>query len=273
MPYIKGASDNDIYVKDWGEGRPLLLIHGWPLNADSWEYQAVRIAEEGYRVIAYDRRGFGRSAQPWDGYNYDTMSDDTASIINALGLSDVTIAGFSMGGGEVAKYMSRHGGEHVVKAALISSIAPFMLKTDDNPDGAPADIFEGMKDGLRKDRQAFLQDFFKDFYGQGSKAGGVSDAVLHWSWQMAMMASPKATLDCVDAFGTTDLRPDMDAFRVPTLIIHGTGDETVPIDPTARTADKLIKQSVLKEYDGAPHGLTATHSDELTKDLLEFLKA
>ena len=271
MPYITGANDTQLYVKDWGEGRPVVLIHGWPLNADSWEYQAVKLAEAGYRVIAYDRRGFGRSEQPWKGYEYDTMSDDLAAVIKTLGLKDALIAGFSMGGGEVARYMSRHDGKGVAQAALISSIAPYMLKTDDNPDGAPADVFAGMKDGLRKDRQQFLMDFFESFYGQGTK--GVSDAVLRWSWQMAMMGSPKATLDCVDAFGKTDLRPDMSAFDVPTLVVHGTGDETVPIDPTGRAAAKMIKSSTLKEYDGAPHGLTATHADQLANDFLSFLKS
>ena len=150
MPYIKGANDTDIYVKDWGDGRPVVLIHGWPLNADSWEYQAVKIAEAGYRVIAYDRRGFGRSEQPWDGYEYDTMSDDLAAIIRELGLKDALLAGFSMAGGEVCRYMSRHDGKGIAKAALISSIAPYMLQTDDNPDGAPIDVFEGMKAQLRQ---------------------------------------------------------------------------------------------------------------------------
>ncbi|WP_300378218.1 alpha/beta hydrolase [Henriciella sp.] len=273
MPYIKGANDTEIYVKDWGDGRPIVLIHGWPLNADSWEYQAVKLAEEGFRVVSYDRRGFGRSAQPWGGYDYDTMSDDLAAVISSLGLKDATIAGFSMAGGEVSKYMSRHDGKNVKKAALISSIAPYMLQTDDNPDGAPGDVFEGIKDGLRKDRQDFLRNFFNDFYGQGTDAGGVSQAQLDWTWGMAMLASPKATLDCVDAFGRTDLRPDMEAFDVPTLVIHGTGDQTVPIDPTARKAAELIKDATLKEYEGAPHGLTATHADKLTGDLLELLKA
>ena len=272
MPYIQGANDTNIYVKDWGEGRPLVLVHGWPLNADSWEYQAVKIAEAGYRVVAYDRRGFGRSEQPWDGYNYDTMSDDLAAVIKQLGLKDATIAGFSMGGGEIAKYMSRHKGKHVKQAALISSIAPYMLQTDDNPDGAPASVFAGMKEGLRKDRQDFLKNFFNDFYGQGTVAGGVSDVAHHWTCAIATRPSTKATLDCVDAFGKTDLRPDMAAFDVPTLIIHGTGDQTVPIDPTARAAAKLIEDATLKEYDGAPHGLTATHADQLTSDLLAFLK-
>ena len=273
MPYIKGANDTDIYVKDWGEGRPVILIHGWPLNADSWEYQAVKLAEAGYRVISYDRRGFGRSEQPWGGYDYDTMSDDLAAIIRTLGLKDVTLAGFSMAGGEVCRYMSRHDGKGVKQAALIASIAPYMLQTDDNPDGAPIDVFEGIKAELRQNRQQFLAGFFKDFYGNGTEGGGVSDETLHWSWQMAMMASPKATLDCVDAFGKTDLRPDFDAMDVPLLVVHGTGDQTVPIDATGRQAAKLAKNATLKEYDGAPHGLTATHAGKLVTDLTEFLKA
>ena len=273
MPYIKGANDTDIYVKDWGEGPPIVLIHGWPLNADSWEYQAVKLAEAGYRVVSYDRRGFGRSEQPWSGYDYDTMSDDLAAIVSTLGLKDATLAGFSMAGGEVCRYMSRHDGKGVKKVALIASIAPYMLQTDDNPDGAPIDVFEGIKAELRQNRQQFLAGFFKDFYGVGTEGGGVSPEVIDWSWQMAMMASPKATLDCVDAFGKTDLRPDMDAMDVPLLVIHGTGDQTVPIDATGRQAAKLAKNAELKEYPGAPHGLTATHAGQLVTDLTEFMKA
>lgn len=273
MPFIKGANDTDIYVKDWGEGRPVILIHGWPLNADSWEYQAVKLAEAGYRVISYDRRGFGRSEQPWSGYDYDTMSDDLAAIINTLGLKDVTLAGFSMAGGEVCRYMSRHDGKGVKQATLIASIAPYMLQAADNPDGAPIDVFEGIKAELRQNRQQFLANFFKDFYGNGTEGGGVSDEVLHWSWQMAMMASPKATLDCVDAFGKTDLRPDFEAMTVPLLVVHGTGDQTVPIDATGRQAAKLAKDARLEEYEGAPHGLTATHAGKLVSDLEAFLRS
>ncbi|SHJ12643.1 alpha/beta fold hydrolase [Wenxinia saemankumensis] len=271
MPIVTTTDGVDLYVRDWGQGRPVVLIHGWPLNADSWEHQALGLAEAGFRVISYDRRGFGRSGQPWGGYDYDTMSDDLAAVISTLGLSDAAIAGFSMGGGEVARYMSRHEGKGVAQAALISSIAPYMLQTDDH-DGVPEDVFAGMKEGLRKDRAAFLQDFFKDFYGQGTGAGGVSEAVLHWTWSMAMMASPKATLDCVDAFGKTDLRDDMGAFDVPTLVIHGTDDQTVPIDSAGRAAAKAVKGATLKEYAGAPHGLTATEPDRVTQDLLDFLR-
>ena len=272
MPIIETADRTQLYVKDWGEGRPVVLIHGWPLSADSWEHQALALAEGGFRVVSYDRRGFGRSGQPWDGYDYDTLSDDLAAVIDGLGLTDATIAGFSMGGGEVARYMSRHGGRGVKQAALISSIAPFMRKTSDNPDGVPDDVLNGIADSLKKDRQGFLMDFFKDFYGEGTPAGGVSDAVRHWSWMMAMQGSPRATLKCAEAFGMTDLRPDMAAFGVPTLVVHGTGDKTVPIDATGRQAAKAIPQAQLKEYEGAPHGLTATHADQLSQDLLAFLR-
>ncbi|EKE45886.1 non-heme chloroperoxidase [Oceaniovalibus guishaninsula JLT2003] len=272
MPIVTTNDGTELYVKDWGQGRPVVLVHGWPLNADSWEHQALHLATNGCRVIAYDRRGFGRSGQPWTGYDYDTLADDLACVIDALGLRDATLAGFSMGGGEVARYMSRHDGRGVAKAALISSVVPFMLKTGDNPDGVDGDVFDGMKDGLRKDRPQFIRDFLEGFYGNGTEAGGVSDGVLHWAWAMAMQASPKATIDCVDAFGRTDFRPDLAAFDLPVLVVHGTGDETVPIDPSGRAAARSIADGTLKEYEGAPHGLTATHADRLSRDLLEFVQ-
>ncbi|RVV99344.1 alpha/beta hydrolase [Mesobaculum littorinae] len=272
MPIVKSTDGTELYVKDWGSGRPVVLIHGWPLNADSWEAQSLALARGGYRVVSYDRRGFGRSGQPWEGYDYDRMADDLSSVINALGLRDASLVGFSMGGGEVARYMSRHGGERVAQSALISSVAPYMLKSDDNADGVPGEVLDSMKAGIENDRAAFFTEFFKDFYGAGTPGGGVSEALRHWAWSMAMMASPKATLDCVDAFGRTDMRGDMAAFTVPTLVVHGTGDATVPIDPSGRQAAKLAPQAELREYDGAPHGLTATHADQLNKDLLAFLK-
>lgn len=273
MPYVTAADGTELYVKDWGSGRPVVLIHGWPLNADSWEHQALALAEAGYRVVAYDRRGFGRSAQPFHGYDYDTLSDDLGKVMQALDLRDAAVAGFSMGGGEVARYMSRHGGDRVSQAMLISSIAPFMKQTDDNPDGVPGDVFEEMKSGVRTDRQAFLEGFFNDFYGEGSEGGGVSDAVRHWTWSMAMMGSVKATLGCIDAFGQTDLRPDMAAFKVPTLVLHGTNDQIVPIAPSGRQAAKMIDGAELREIDGAPHGMTATHASRVTEAMLSFLKS
>ncbi len=277
MPMITAQDGTPLFVKDWGDvvstGPTIILIHGWPLNSDSWEYQAVRLAEEGYRVISYDRRGFGRSGQPWSGYDYDMLSDDLAAVIESLGLSDVTLVGFSMAGGEILRFMNRHNGHKVARVALVSSIAPFLLKTDDNPNGAPGEVFDGMKESLRKDRQGFLQEFFKDFYGQGTEGGGVSQGQLDWSFQMAMMASPKATLDCVDAFGRPDLRGDLEFMTKPTLVIHGTADATVPIEPTAHQVVKHVEGATLKEYEGAPHGIPATHADRLFDDLLEFIKS
>ena len=270
--YITTPDNTKLYVKDWGEGRPVILIHGWPLSADSWDDQAMTIADAGFRAIAYDRRGFGRSDQPWNGYNYDTLADDLATVMEETGATDATLVGFSMGGGEVARYMSRHNGENVSKAALVSSVVPYMLKTDDNPDGVEQATFDEMTEGMKKDRPYFFSSFFKDFYGVGMLSHPVSDEFLAWSRSVAMQASLKSTLDCAAAFATTDFRPDLAAFSVPTLIIHGTGDETVPIEASARLAAKGIANAKLLEYEGAPHGLFATHKQQLTDDLLAFLQ-
>lgn len=271
MPFIPAADGTNLYYTDWGKGRPVVLIHGWPLAGPSWSAQATALVEAGYRVVAYDRRGFGQSDQPWDGYDYDTFADDLAAIMQSLKLTDAALIGFSMGGGEIARYASRHDNAGVSGAVFVSSVAPGLLQGPQNPNGAPASVFEEMKAGIRKDRAAFFEDFFKSFYGQGTREGGVSDGVLRWSWNMAMQASLKATLDCVDAFGTTDFTADMAAIRVPTLAIHGTKDTTVPIAPTAHRLVTMIPGAELIEYDGAPHGLPATHQDRLTKDLLAFL--
>jgi non-heme chloroperoxidase len=271
MGYITTRDDTKLYVKDWGTGRPVILMHGWPLSADSWDDQAVAIAEAGFRAIAYDRRGFGRSDQPWGGYDYDTLADDLAAVIEETAARDATIVGFSMGGGEVARYMSRHGGKNVAQAVLVSSVVPYMLRTADNPEGVPQATFDQMTEGMKQDRAHFFAGFFKDFYGVGLVSQPVSDEVLEWSRNVSMQAGLKATLDCAEAFATTDFRPDLAAFSVPTLIIHGTADQTVPIDATGREAARGIPQAKLIEYDGAPHGLFATHKERLTKDLLAFL--
>ena len=272
MPYVKTRDGTDIYVKDWGSGRPVILIHGWPLSADSWDPQAVALAEAGYRAIAYDRRGFGRSGQPWSGYDYDTLSDDLADVMQAAGVEgDATLVGFSMGGGEVARYMSRHGGKGISSAVLVGSVVPYMLKTDDNPHGVPQDALEQIAAGIKEDRPDFFRTFLKDFFGVGYVTSPVSDATLDWAWRLAMQASLRSTLACAESFSFTDFRPDLPAFNVPTLVIHGTGDKTVPIDATGRAAAAGIAQSQLVEYDGAPHGLFVTESDRLTKDLLTFL--
>ncbi len=272
MGFIRTKDGARIYLKDWGEGRPVILIHGWPLCADSWDSHALAFAEAGYRVIAYDRRGFGRSEQTWLGYDYDTLSDDLADVMRETGAKDVTIVGFSMGGGEVARYMSRHHGANVVQAALVSSVVPFMLKTNDNPNGVDQQVFDQMNAAIKEDRPGFYGDFFKDFYGVGIISKPVSDECLQWTRSMAMMGSLKATLDCVKAFGTTDFRDDLSSFQVPTLVVHGTADKTVPIDASGRPAAKGISNSTLKEYEGAPHGLNVTHQQQLTDDLLRFLK-
>lgn len=270
MPSIMTRCGTEIYIKDWGVGRPLVLIHGWPLSADSWDDVAVPLANAGFRIIAYDRRGFGRSSQPWDGYNYDTLSDDLADVMAKSQLADVTLIGFSMGGGEVARFLSRHGKNNVHSVALISSVVPFMLKDDTNPHGVPQEVFDHMLEGLIEDRAHFFTSFFEDFYGVGVLSRPVSDEWLAWTHSMAMQASLKATLDCVNAFATTDFRPDLKSFDLPTLIVHGTLDKTVPIDATTRQAAQAIRGSQLIEYEGAPHGLFATHRAQLIADLIRF---
>ncbi|WP_174291646.1 alpha/beta fold hydrolase [Sphingomonas bacterium] len=273
MPYIKTRDGIDLFVRDWGSGRPVVLLHGWPLDGQMWDAQAMALADHGFRAISYDRRGFGRSDQPWSGYDYDTFADDLADVLQETGATqDATIVGFSMGGGEVARYMSRHGGKGVIATALISSVVPYMLKTADNPDGVPVETFDQMKDGIRQDRAHFFRHtFMPGFFGSGLLSSPVSDDVLDMVTATALKASLKATLACVDAFGKTDFRGDLSAFRVPTLIVHGTGDKTVPIDTSGRAAAKGIAGSQLVEYDGEPHGLNVTSSDRLTQDLLTFL--
>jgi non-heme chloroperoxidase len=271
MNYVTTADNTRLYYKDWGSGKPVILLHGWPLSADSWDEQAMAIAAAGYRAIAYDRRGFGRSSQPWSGYDYDTLADDLASVIEQTGAKDATLVGFSMGGGEVARYMSRHAGKSVSKAALVASVVPFMLKTDDHPDGVDQSVFDEMTQGMKEDRAEFFHGFFKDFFGVSVLSRSVSEQTLDWAWNIAMQASVKATLECAKSFATTDFRPDLASFKVPTLIIHGTDDKTVPIDGSARAAARGIVNSTLIEYDNAPHGLQVTNKDQLSKDLIAFV--
>jgi len=263
-----------LHVKDMGQkgGEPVVLIHGWPLTGDMWEYQTVALLEAGYRVITYDRRGFGHSAHPASGYDYDQFADDLADVLEKRDLSGVTLVGFSMGGGEVARYLSRHGSARVSRAALISSVVPYMLKDDSNPEGVDSEIFEGIKANVRADRFDFLQTFAKQFYGMGLVSRPVSQGVMDWTFLLACMASPMATIRCVDAFARTDFRPDLASFTMPTLVIHGTGDKVVPIDATGRAAAAAIPGAQLIEYDGEPHGLFATAPDRLSEDLIAFLQ-
>lgn len=260
-----------LYVKDWGEGPPVILIHGWPLSADSWDDQAMALASTGHRVIAYDRRGFGRSSQPWSGYGYDALADDLAAVIQQTDAQDATLVGFSMGGGEVARYMARHGGQSVARCVLISSILPFCLKTADNPAGTEQAVFDKTALALHTDRAQFFTGFFKTFFGDASAERPVSAELLEWVRGIALQASLKATIECMRSFSSTDFRGDLAAFTVPTLLIHGTEDQTVPIAASSRVAAQGISQSTVIEYGGAPHGLFATDKNRLTGDLLAFL--
>ncbi len=273
MSYVTTTDQTTLFVKDWGAGKPVILLSGWPLSADSWDDQAMVIAGSGFRAIAYDRRGFGRSSQPWGGYDYDTLADDLATVIEQTGAEGATLIGFSMGGGEVARYMSRHGGKSVIKAALIGSILPFMLKTRDNPLGTEQAVFDDMSTRMHNDRAAFFATFFRDFFGFAMLSHPVSPEVIMWARNQAMQASLHATLECAKSFSSTDFRADLAAFQVPTLIIHGTDDKTVPIAASARAAHSAIPHSTLLEYEGAAHGLFATHKQRLSKDLLAFIRA
>jgi len=260
----------ELFFQDWGQGKPLVLIHGWPLSHEMWEHQLSILPRHGLRVIAYDRRGFGQSSKPFNGYDYDTLADDLKALLDHLELDDVTLAGFSMGGGEVARYMKRHGGARVGRVALISAVTPFLLKTEDNADGIEAKTFDDMVDAVIDDRPAFLSDFGKKFYGVSLLSSPVSLPVLDWTQGLAMRASPKATEDCIVAFSETDFRADLPAIHVPTLIIHGDADAIVPIKLSGERSAALISHADFKVYGGAPHGLFITHKDELSSDLLAF---
>lgn len=270
---VIATDGTQLYYKEWGSGPPVILIHGWPLSADSWDDLAMALAHAGFRTIAYDRRGFGRSSQPWSGYDYDTLADDLASVIDQTGAEQCVLCGFSMGGGEVARYLTRYGPALVSKAILIGAVVPYMLKTDDNPHGTDETVFQQMTDGIAEDRAKFFGAFFKDFFGMGMLSKPVSDEMVEDARQVAMRAALPATLGCAQAFATTDFRPDMAGFTMPTLIIHGTADKTVPIDASARMAARAIPQATLLEYEGAPHGLFASEKEQLARDILEFLRA
>ncbi|HVR91739.1 MAG TPA: alpha/beta hydrolase [Novosphingobium sp.] len=272
MHMIETRDGTHLYAKSWGEGRPVILIHGWPLSADSWDPVALALSENGFRAIAYDRRGFGRSEQPYKGYDYDTFADDLSDVMKAQDATqDAALIGFSMGGGEIARYLSRHGSSGIDRVALVSSVVPYMLQTPDNPHGVPQATFDQMTEGMRKDRAAFFTGFFKDFYGVGMLSSPVSDELLHLSWITAMQSGLHPTLAAAKAFATTDFRPDLASFTMPTLLIHGTADKTVPIDATARAVAKAVPHAQLIEYDGEPHGVFATQTDRLTRDFLAFL--
>ena len=276
MAHIKAGNDKaghpvNIFYEDWGQGAPVVLIHGWPLDHTMWEHQAVALAQAGYRVIAYDRRGFGRSSRPWGGYDYDTLATDLNALLTELNLTGVSLVGFSMGGGEIARYIGNYGQQRVARVAFVSAVPPFLLHTADNPEGVPQSVFDGMHEGIKKDRFAFLESFAKDFYGQSLISHPVSQAVLNWNQTVTSLAAPNATDDCVTSFSSTDFRDDLKKITVPTLVIHGDQDQTVPFSVSGERTAKLVAGAELKVYKGAPHGLFFTNKDELTNDLLAFV--
>ena len=276
MNYIetnKDAKGNPvrIYYNDYGSGKPVILIHGWPLSSAMWEYQVNDLVNNGHRVIAYDRRVFGKSSQPWDGYNYDTLTDDLKALIDQLELKDITLVGFSMGGGEVVRYFSRHGGKNISKVVLISSVTPYMLQSDSNPDGVPQDIFDDMAKQMQYDRIGFLDEFGKTFFGVSMFHKPLSAPLLEYYRMLCTAASPRATLQCAKAFATTDFRDEMKLINVPTLIIHGSADNTVPIDATGKQSAIAIPGNRFIIYDGAPHGLFYTDKEKLNTDLVTFI--
>lgn len=271
--YIETAQNVRLYVKDYGQGKPVILIHGWPLSNEMWEYQIEFLVQNGFRVIAYDRRGFGKSSQPWEGYDYDTLSDDLQEIIEQLELTDATLVGFSMGGGEVVRYFSRHGGKGVTKAALISSVIPFLLKTNDNPDGHPREKSETTANAIKEDRIAFIDNFGKTFFGVNIINKPLSTPLLEYYRNLCSVASPRATLKCAESFSFTDFRDELNFVKVPTLIIHGDDDKIVPIELTSKKAAEGIRESTYIVYEGAPHGLFYTERERLNNDLLNFLNS
>ena len=271
-PTITTSDGTVIYYKDWGFGQPVVFSHGWPLSADAWDDQLFHVASNGLRGIAHDRRGHGRSSQPWDGNNLDTYADDLAELIEALDLRDVILVGHSTGGGEITRYIGRHGNERVAKAVLVGAIPPLMLKTAANPGGLPLAAFDGIRAGVTADRSQFFKDLTVPFYGVNRPGATVSQGVRDAFWFQGQQVGLKAALECIEAFSETDFTEDLKKFDVPTLIIHGDDDQIVPIGASALCSSKLVKNATLKIYAGAPHGLPITHKDQLNADLLAFLK-
>jgi pimeloyl-ACP methyl ester carboxylesterase len=275
MNFINVGKENscniDIYYEDYGSGKPVVLIHGWPLSSSSWEKQITPLIEAGHRVIAYDRRGFGHSSKPASGYNYDTLAEDLNKIMTKLNLRAAALVGFSMGGGEVARYLGKYGSDRVSKAVFMSAIPPFLLKTSDNPEGIDGSVFDGMKKAIKADRPAFLSEFFSNFYNVDNLGGTkISDEVVRLSWNVGSSASPKGTLDCVSAW-LVDFREELKRINIPVLIMHGDADRILPLASTGKRTAEFVKGSRLLVIDGAPHGMNWTHAEEINRELLAFL--
>lgn len=274
MPTITLRDGTELYYKDWGKGQPIVFSHGWPLNADAWEDQMFFLASKGYRCIAHDRRGHGRSSQPFDGNDMDTYADDLAELTAALDLKNAIHVGHSTGGGEVTRYILRHGNARVAGAGLISAVPPLMLKTPNNPDGTPLEAFDQIRAGVHADRSQFFKDLSAPFYGANRAGSKVSQGLRDSFWLAGMLAGMPACYDCIKAFSETDFTEDlkkMSQLEVPTLIVHGDDDQIVPIKAAGLASAKIVRVSILKVYEGAPHGLPSTLKDRLNKDLLEFI--
>lgn len=274
MPYFKSRSNNEelaIFYEDLGKENPIVFISGWPLTHAMWEYQITPLREAGYRCIAYDRRGFGNSEQSLENYSYDDLAEDLKNLLEELDLQNVTLAGFSMGGGEVVRYCTKYNAARVSKIVLISSVVPYMLKSDDNQEGVPLEMFQEFDQEIRKDRPGFLQTFGKHFYGSNLLSHPVSDGILNWTFGLAATASQKATLACMQSFSQTDFRSELSSIKIPALIIHGDADKTVPIEATSAKAAQAIEKAIYKVYEGSPHGLFITDKEKLTQDILSFL--
>ena len=273
MSTITTKDGTSIFYNDWGTGPTVVFSHGWPLNADAWDAQMFFLGQQGYRVVAHDRRGHGRSTQTWAGNDYDTFADDLAELVEKLNLKDVTMVGHSMGGGEVARYIGRHGNRRVKKAVIIGGIPPVMLKSDKNPGGLSMSVFDGIRAGLVADRSQFYKDVSLPFYGYNKPDAKPSQGVRDNFWLQGMQSSVVASFECVKAFSETDFTEDLKKIEVPTLIIHGDADQIVPISDSAELSSKIVKNATLKVIPGAPHGLCTTHADPINALLLDFLKA
>jgi len=272
MPTITTKDGSEIYYKDWGTGQPVVFSHGWPLSADAWEDQMVFLASHGYRAIAHDRRGHGRSSQPSRGNNMDTYADDLATLTETLDLKEAVHVGHSAGGGEVVRYIGKHGTKRVAKVVLIAAVPPLMLKTEANTGGLPMDVFDGIRTGVLADRSQFFQDLSVTFYGSNRVGSSVSHGLRDSFWLQAMRSGFIGVLDCIKAFSETDFTADLKKFDVPTLILHGDDDQIVPITNSAQLSAKLIQGAILKIYPGASHGLCSTHKDQVNADLLAFIQ-